>query len=263
MYDQLTNDSFCKKLGSVQYNAALAITGAVKGTSQVKLYKELGLESLKLRTKLRLLCTFYKIKTTCLPSYLFCLITNTVHSYQTRTMDNVTKYQCRTEAFKSSFFPWTITEWNSLDLQIRNLSYTAFRKHFIDEFRLVPNSVFNIHNPVGIKLLTRLRLGLSHLNEHRFNHKFQNCTNPKCVCSSENESTTHFSLHCSFYIPVRATLFDKLKEIVSNLQDFSDQTVTEMLLYDSRNLKDNQNSQILNYTIKYIMDSKRFTGSLF
>ena len=38
---------------SVQYNAALAITGALKGTSQVKPYKELGLESLKLRWKLR------------------------------------------------------------------------------------------------------------------------------------------------------------------------------------------------------------------
>ena len=69
-----------------------------------------------------------------------------------------------TEAFKSSFFPWTITEWNGLDLQIRNLSYLAFRKHFIAEFRPVPNSVFNIHYPIGIKLLTRLQLGLSHLN---------------------------------------------------------------------------------------------------
>ena len=177
-------------------------------------------------------------------------------------MDNVTKYRCRTEAFKSSFFPWTITKWNSLDLQTRNLSYTAFRKPFIDEFRQVPNSLFNIHNPVGIKLLTRLRLGLSHLNEHRFNHKFQNCTNQKCICSSENESTTHF-LHCHFYIPIRGNLFDKLKEIVHNLQELSDQTVTEILLYGSPNLKGNQNSQILECTIKYIMDSKRFTGSLF
>ena len=62
--------------------------------------------------------------------------------------------------------------------------YTAFRKNFIDEFRPVPNS----HNPTGIKLLIRLRFGLSHLNEHRFNHKFQNCINPKCICSSENVS---------------------------------------------------------------------------
>ena len=106
-------------------------------------------------------------------------------------------------AFKSSFFSWTITKWKSLDLRIRNLSYTAFRKHFIDEFRRIPNSVYNIHNPVGINLLTRSRLGLSHLNENRFNHKFQNCTNPKCICSFENESTTHFFLHCHFYIPIK------------------------------------------------------------
>ena len=97
-----TNDSFCKKLESVQCNAALAVTGAIKGTSQVKLYKELGLELLKLRRKLRHLCTFYNIKTTGLSSYLFSLIPNTVHSYQTRTMD-VTKYQCRAEAFKIVF----------------------------------------------------------------------------------------------------------------------------------------------------------------
>ena len=179
-------------------------------------------------------------------------------------MDNVTKYQWRTEAFKSSFFPWTITEWNSLDLQIQNLSYTAFRKHFINEFRPIPNSVFNIHNPICIKLVTRLRLGLSHLNEHTFiNHKFQNCTSPNCICSFENDSTIHFFLHCHFHILIRPTLFDNLKEIVNNLQELSDQTVTEMLLCGSTNLKGNQNKQILKYTVKCIMDSKRFTGSLF
>ena len=91
VFDQPTNDSFCKKLESVQYNAALAITGTIKRTSsKVKLYKELGHESLKLRRKLRRLFAFNKMKTTGLPSYLFSLIPNTVHSYQTRKMDNVT-----------------------------------------------------------------------------------------------------------------------------------------------------------------------------
>ena len=32
---------------SVQYNAALAITGAIRSTSREKLYQELGLESLR------------------------------------------------------------------------------------------------------------------------------------------------------------------------------------------------------------------------
>ena len=36
-------------LESVQYNAALAIAGEIRGTSKIKLYKELGLEFLKSR----------------------------------------------------------------------------------------------------------------------------------------------------------------------------------------------------------------------
>ena len=35
------------KLESIQYNAALAITGAVRGSPTKKIYEELGLESLK------------------------------------------------------------------------------------------------------------------------------------------------------------------------------------------------------------------------
>ena len=39
--------SFFETLESVQYNAALAITGAMQGTSHNKIYEELGIESLK------------------------------------------------------------------------------------------------------------------------------------------------------------------------------------------------------------------------
>ena len=38
---------FCTKIEHIQYNAALTVTSAIKGTSQTKLYKELGLEYLK------------------------------------------------------------------------------------------------------------------------------------------------------------------------------------------------------------------------
>ena len=49
IYDKAFNESFHEKLESLQYNAALAITGAIKGSSTEKLYEELGLESLKSR----------------------------------------------------------------------------------------------------------------------------------------------------------------------------------------------------------------------
>ena len=47
IYDQAYNASFHQKLDSIQYNAALAITGAIRGTSKEKLYDELGLETLE------------------------------------------------------------------------------------------------------------------------------------------------------------------------------------------------------------------------
>ena len=46
IYDQHYNNSFHQKLESIQYNAALAITGAIKVPSREKLYQELSLESL-------------------------------------------------------------------------------------------------------------------------------------------------------------------------------------------------------------------------
>ena len=58
IYDQAYNDSFHQKLESIQYNAALAITGAIRGNYSEKLYQELGLESLQQRRWYRKLCTF-------------------------------------------------------------------------------------------------------------------------------------------------------------------------------------------------------------
>ena len=48
-------------------------------------------------------------------------------------------------------------------------------------------AIYSINNPAGLVLLTHLRLGLSHLDEHRFNHNFQNCINPLCSCNLEIE----------------------------------------------------------------------------
>ena len=56
IYDQSYNNTFHQKMESIQYNAALAITGAIRGSSREKLYQELGLESLQQRRWYRKLC---------------------------------------------------------------------------------------------------------------------------------------------------------------------------------------------------------------
>ena len=81
--------SFHHKLESIQYNACLAITDAIRGTSKEKRYQELGLESLQLRQWYRKLGMFYKIYKTKSSQYLFKLIPEKPHVYATRNVDNI------------------------------------------------------------------------------------------------------------------------------------------------------------------------------
>ena len=60
--------SFQQKLESIQYNACLTITVAIRGTSEEKLYQELGLESLQLQRWYRKLGMFYKIDKAKIPN---------------------------------------------------------------------------------------------------------------------------------------------------------------------------------------------------
>ena len=85
---------------------------------------------------------------------------------------------------------------SGIDIKIQNSPYSVFRNYVLNEIRPKPSPIYNINNPSGIKLLTRLRLGLSHLSEHKFNHNFDDCVNPFCTCSLEPESTSQFFLYC-------------------------------------------------------------------
>ena len=57
-------------LESTQYQAALAITGAWKGTNLDKIYEQLGWESLNERRVFRRLTMFFKIMNNLTPNYL-------------------------------------------------------------------------------------------------------------------------------------------------------------------------------------------------
>ena len=121
--------------------------------------------------------------------------------------DHIETYYCRTNIFKYLFFPYSIVEWNKLDHILRNSKfYSVFKNSLLNIGRPMPKPTFNIHNPLGLKMLTRLRLGLSHLNEHRFNSNFEDCINLLCSYSLEVESTVHFFLHCRNFVNIRNTL---------------------------------------------------------
>ena len=76
-----------------------SITGVIKGTSQSELYNKLGFGSLKFRHWFRK-CTFYKIRATGVPEYLFDLNPETNHIYNTCSSE-VTTFYSRTDVHKS------------------------------------------------------------------------------------------------------------------------------------------------------------------
>ena len=79
-----------------------------------------------------------------------------------------------------------MTEWNKLDLNIRNsASLNTFKKKLLNFIRPFANNIFDIYISLGIKLLRRLCLGLSHLHEHKFRHCFKDTLNPLCECGKD------------------------------------------------------------------------------
>ena len=136
-----------------------------------------------------------------------------------------------------------------------------------------PNPVYNILDPNGLKLLTRLRLRHSHLNQHKFKNNLKECVNPLYFCSLQVESVSYFFcffvlllllllLHCHYFRDIRKTLFNELQSVDENILNQSDHEMVELLLYFSIKFKFQQNCSILKSSIKFIIKLERFSGSL-
>ena len=89
------------------------------------------------------------------------------------------------------FFPYCISQWNILDSRVRNLpSIATFKYAILDFIRLVPTPIFNINRLSGFVFLTRLRVGFSHLREHKFIHGFFDIVYPICSCRTNAAENT-------------------------------------------------------------------------
>ena len=181
-----------------------------------KIYQELGLESLQQSRWYRKLCLFFKLYKNQCSKYLFDITTQSNCPYRTRNALNI--HHINAEFFKNSYFPSTIIEWNKSDSNICNSeTLNIFKSKIFKFIRPTANSIFRSHNPIGLKLLTRLRLGLSHLREHKFKHSFQDILNPFCNCGKEAETTFHFLLSCSNYSDKRLTPLSKIRNVNPNI----------------------------------------------
>ena len=139
-----------------------------------------------------------------------------------------------------------------------------WKKRILSFIRPSPDSTFNCHNLRGIKLLSRLRLGLSHLREHKFKHCFQDSLNPFCNYEKgEVETSSPYLLHCSNYSEERLALLNTTKNIEMSILQQSDSKFTSVLLFGDTSFDNNKNTFILDATIDYIILTGRFDVPLF
>ena len=149
------------------------------------------------------------------------------------------------------------------DPEIKRIdSYVGFRKKLLSFIKPIENKTFSIYDPLGIKLLNRLRVDFSHLNEHKFRHNFDDTLNPLCSCSLETESMTHFFLHCRYYSNIHITLVNELNDIDNSITSRQTNELLRIILYSDCKFKDDVNKQILIATIQFIKNSNRYNQSL-
>ena len=97
-----------QSLESTQYQDALAVLGAWKGSSKISMNEELGWESLSDRIWFRRLCQFYKIQNDLTPLYLKEAIPQPrTFLYGQRRENVLHEIPCRTTRFVNSFYPDT------------------------------------------------------------------------------------------------------------------------------------------------------------
>ena len=155
------------------------------------------------------------------------------------------------------FFPY------KLDLQLRNAKFfKKFRNTLLKLGQPTPNLIHITHHPLGLKLLTKLRLGLTHLNKNRFKHNSENFINQLYTFSLEVESTKHFLLHCHHYSALCTSFLNALKNISPQLVLLREDVFLKTLLCGFQFFDKSGNYKIPETLIRYILDSKTLSASL-
>ena len=110
----------------------------------------------------------------------------------------------------------------------------------------------------NLSAFTRLRVGHSDLRSDRCRHQF-NCDSPLCSCEKGHETVQHFLLQCPNYNNQRIRLFIKILVLTNfTIIRKPDEFWTNTLLYGNKTFNESTNIKIMESTIEFVKDSKRF-----
>ena len=108
-------------------------------------------------------------------------------------------------------------------------------------------------------LLTRIRVGRSHLHSHSFTVGLSDT--PACHCTARTESPQHYFLHCPLYTEERRTLLDTCEQYIPKFKSFPKERQFTIILhgFDPNNHEFNHINTSLQYAAqRFVQQTKRF-----
>jgi len=209
------------------------------------------------------LCLFYKIVNGHSPSFLQDLLpskANEKSRFVLRRGDNFSPFLAHSERFKNSFIPSSVSLWNKLDNDVRNLdSFNLFKKTLKSILHpFVYNKIFSISLTCYTSILhTRLRLGACALNSYLF--KISRSESQDCFCQQGVvESVEHYLLTCPRYAAQRQSLFSSAAQLIPFWPTLSAKEKCSIFLVGSKFLKTYQYITLF-LVQKYIIATNRFS----
>jgi hypothetical protein len=245
-------------LESVQRKAALICSGAYRHTEHKTLLSELGWDTLQTRRHNQKLTMYYKMSNDLVPPYLTRTLTNqntNITNYRLRNHNNRQIPKTRTTMYTNSFIPSSTKSWNALPVQLRNTPIlNTFKNKINNKSKLTKNNYYTKYSKKTGIWLSRLRMGLSALNSHRFTHNF--IASPQCDhCHSGNETTKHYFFLCHAYAAQCLTLLNNL-DIYIGIDIYNKEEMQKTILHG--NVPTNKIEHHINITTEYLNSTKRF-----
>ena len=151
--------------------------------------------------------------------------------------------------------------WNSLPKPIQLKDHTEFKLSTKQEIKPPRYKHFSRGSKLGNTLLTKIRVGRSSLNQHKFTIGLSD--SPECLCHFKTESPEHFFLDCFLYSPERQNLFSLIEHYVPNFKRLNKKQKLDLIL-KGVNIDDPELFQT-NVTLtlavqNFILLTKRFTA---
>ena len=248
------------RLDNLQYRAAKLVTGAFHFSSQQKLNIELGWETIQARSEILGLNIFHKIhKKETRPLILKCMPkVNFERQMNLRSVGGYLPYPTSSNKFSKSFFPHISKLWNSLDKSITSKNLEDFK---IYTKSLKPRKVrhFSRGSKISNTLLTRIRIGRSDLNQHKFT--IGQVESPECLCHFREESTKHYFIECFLYTQERQNLFNLIGHYIPKFKTMNKTEKLNIILFGLNRENDEYtylNTIITKSVQNFIIKTKRF-----